>query len=208
MGWCRKVIENVVVQIGSAISSKDYTHQFDALQRTLKEHHSNLMYAVPETVNQGSYKQSPFFGFQTKRRKEGKTNNECSSFVHERIQTLDVSYCYYWFPGIPSPGVRRVQTEEIGLAQEVSVDGRTFFRCLHCLSGIFSLMRTDIFFSPTGIFFASKRLQPARGNCIIVKEIKSECEWKEREKWKSVAPNRVFCLVDLWGYIRDVLRSE
>lgn len=61
MGWCRKVIENVVVQIGSAISSKDYTHQFDALQRTLKEHHSNLMYAVPDTVNQGSYKQSPFW---------------------------------------------------------------------------------------------------------------------------------------------------
>lgn len=51
--WRRKVIENVVVQIGGAISSKDYTHQFDALQRTLKEHHSNLMYAVPDTVNQG-----------------------------------------------------------------------------------------------------------------------------------------------------------
>lgn len=51
--WYRKVIENVVLQIGGAISSKDYTHQFDALQRTLKEHHSNLMYAVPDTVNQG-----------------------------------------------------------------------------------------------------------------------------------------------------------
>lgn len=46
------VIENLAAQIGNAITSKDYSHQFDALQRTLKEHHSNLLYAVPDTVNQ------------------------------------------------------------------------------------------------------------------------------------------------------------
>ncbi|KAH0612571.1 uncharacterized protein H6S33_008951 [Morchella sextelata] len=46
------VIENLAVQIGNAITHKDYSHQFDALQRTLKEHHSNLLYSVPDTVTQ------------------------------------------------------------------------------------------------------------------------------------------------------------
>lgn len=55
MDLCRNVIENLAVQIGNAITHKDYSHQFDALQRTLKEHHSNLLYAVPDTVTQGSF---------------------------------------------------------------------------------------------------------------------------------------------------------
>ncbi|KAH8155279.1 uncharacterized protein LAJ45_00289 [Morchella importuna] len=46
------VIENLAVQIGNAITHKDYSHQFDALQRTLREHHSNLLYTVPDTVTQ------------------------------------------------------------------------------------------------------------------------------------------------------------
>lgn len=105
------MIENVVVQIGGAISSKDYTHQFDALQRTLKEHHSNLMYAVPDTVNQGSYNKAIFSlsrFFSNKEERIRKANNEYSSLVHERIQTWDGSYYYYWFPGVPSLGVYRV----------------------------------------------------------------------------------------------------
>lgn len=55
MDLCRNVIENLAVQIGNAITHKDYSHQFDALQRTLREHHSNLLYAVPDTVTQGSF---------------------------------------------------------------------------------------------------------------------------------------------------------
>ncbi|KAI5779285.1 concanavalin A-like lectin/glucanase domain-containing protein [Geopyxis carbonaria] len=46
------VIENLNMQIANAITSKDYSHQFENLHKTLREHHSNLLYAVPDTVTQ------------------------------------------------------------------------------------------------------------------------------------------------------------
>lgn len=46
-------IENLSVQIAGAITSKDYTHHFEELRNTLKEHHMNLLYSVPESVTQG-----------------------------------------------------------------------------------------------------------------------------------------------------------
>ncbi|CUS10279.1 unnamed protein product [Tuber aestivum] len=48
-----KAVEELVVQIGNAITSKDYTQHFEALHRTLENHHSNLLYTVPNKVTQG-----------------------------------------------------------------------------------------------------------------------------------------------------------
>ncbi|KAL7276513.1 hypothetical protein RUND412_000504 [Rhizina undulata] len=47
-----QAVESLAVQIGNAITSKDYTGHFEALHKTLSEHHSNLLYSVPETVQQ------------------------------------------------------------------------------------------------------------------------------------------------------------
>jgi mannose-binding lectin 1 len=46
-----QVIENLAIQIASTITSKDYTQHFDELRKTLKEHHTNLLYSVPESVS-------------------------------------------------------------------------------------------------------------------------------------------------------------
>ncbi|KAA8910997.1 concanavalin A-like lectin/glucanase domain-containing protein [Sphaerosporella brunnea] len=46
-----QVIENLAMQIAGAITSKDYTQHFDELRNTLKEHHMNLLYSVPESVS-------------------------------------------------------------------------------------------------------------------------------------------------------------
>jgi len=45
-------IENLATQIANAITAKDYSKHFEELRNTLKEHHSNLLYSVPDTVTQ------------------------------------------------------------------------------------------------------------------------------------------------------------
>jgi len=59
-----KAIEDLVVQIGSAITAKDYSQHFEALHKTLENHHSNLLYTVPNKVTQGKYTLSCDFCFQ------------------------------------------------------------------------------------------------------------------------------------------------
>lgn len=47
-----EVIENISMQIAQAMTSKDYTQHFEELRNTLKEHHMNLLYSVPDSVTQ------------------------------------------------------------------------------------------------------------------------------------------------------------
>jgi hypothetical protein len=51
---CRGRIENLAAQIANTIAAKDYSKHFEELRNTLKEHHSNLLYSVPDTVTQGT----------------------------------------------------------------------------------------------------------------------------------------------------------
>jgi len=58
-----KAIEDLVVQIGNAITSKDYSQQFEVLHKTLENHHSNLLYTVPNKVTQALTTNTPRVGF-------------------------------------------------------------------------------------------------------------------------------------------------
>ncbi|RPA94152.1 concanavalin A-like lectin/glucanase [Choiromyces venosus 120613-1] len=58
-----KVIEDLVVQIGHAITSNDYSQHFEALHKTLENHHSNLLYSVPNKVTQALSTSTPKVGF-------------------------------------------------------------------------------------------------------------------------------------------------
>ncbi|PWW73172.1 concanavalin A-like lectin/glucanase [Tuber magnatum] len=58
-----KAIEDLVVQIGNAITSKDYTQHFEALHKTLEDHHSRLLYTVPNKVTQALTTNTPKVGF-------------------------------------------------------------------------------------------------------------------------------------------------
>ena len=49
-----KAVENLAVQIGNTMTSKDYSQHFEALHQTLENHHSSLLYSVPNTVTEGS----------------------------------------------------------------------------------------------------------------------------------------------------------
>ncbi|KAF8249846.1 concanavalin A-like lectin/glucanase [Wilcoxina mikolae CBS 423.85] len=45
-------IEKLSTEIAGAMTSKDYTLHFEELRKTLNEHHSNLLYSVPDSVHQ------------------------------------------------------------------------------------------------------------------------------------------------------------
>lgn len=45
-------MQQLVAQIATTVTNKDYSQHFENLQKTLKEHHSNLLYAVPDSVTQ------------------------------------------------------------------------------------------------------------------------------------------------------------
>jgi mannose-binding lectin 1 len=47
------VVERVATDIASAVVSKDYSAHFEDLKKTLNEHHSNLLFHVPDTMHQG-----------------------------------------------------------------------------------------------------------------------------------------------------------
>lgn len=51
--FCRIAIEHLSTEIAGAMTSKDYTSHFEELRKTLNEHHSNLLYTVPDTMHQG-----------------------------------------------------------------------------------------------------------------------------------------------------------
>jgi hypothetical protein len=123
MDLCRNVIENLAVQIGNAITHKDYSHQFDALQRTLKEHHSNLLYSVPDTVTQGSFVLTKPFSLFTPTTKKTQRADIILVFspVNERLQAWNIHCNSYCFPSVHCCWVRCLQAEESRLAQKVLV---------------------------------------------------------------------------------------
>lgn len=124
MDLCRNVIENLAVQIGNAITHKDYSHQFDALQRTLREHHSNLLYTVPDTVTQGSFVLTKPFSLFAPTTKKTQRADIILVFspVNEWLQAWNIHCNSYCFPSVYCCWVRCLQAEESRLAQKVLVD--------------------------------------------------------------------------------------
>ncbi|KAI5814234.1 concanavalin A-like lectin/glucanase domain-containing protein [Pyronema omphalodes] len=46
------VVERIATDIASAVVAKDYSAHFEDLKKTLNEHHSNLLFHVPDTMHQ------------------------------------------------------------------------------------------------------------------------------------------------------------